>query len=112
VVFLPLVVAAALVALPRIPDRVAPWAWVAASALELALVAWMWWRFDPGAGVAFEVKVRWIPTVDASYHVGVDGLSLPLIAMTCVLFLACAVWSLRERDRPRIYAALFLFLQT
>ena len=32
--------------------------------------------------------------------------------MTGVLFLAFAVWSLREPDRPRTYAALFLFLQT
>ncbi|PZF86068.1 complex I subunit 4 family protein [Jiangella anatolica] len=112
VVLLPLAVAVVLMALPRIPDRVASWAWVAASAVDLALVAWMWWRFDPGAGIAFDVKVRWIPTVDASYHVGVDGLSLPLIAMTTVLFLACAVWSLREQHRPRAHAALFLFLQT
>lgn len=62
--------------------------------------------------LAYEAQVRWIPTINASYHVGVDGLSLPLIALTGVLFLATAIWSLREPDRPRQYAALFLFLQT
>src|SRR3712207_6750614 len=79
----------------------------------------MWWRYEPGEGasgvvdgIAYEVDLRWIPTVDAGYHVGVDGLSLPLLALTGVLFLACAVWSSREEDRPRTLAALFLFLQT
>ena len=121
VILLPVAVAAVLTAAPRLPGRAACWIWVAAAAADLALIAWMWWRFDPpGApaaagvvdGIAYEVKVRWIPTVGAGYHVGVDGLSLPLLALTGVLFLACAVWSLRESDRPRTYAALFLFLQT
>ncbi len=116
VVLLPLAVAMVLLAAPRLPGRVASWSWVVASAVDLALLAWMWWRFDAPAGVVggigYDVKVRWIPTVDASYHVGVDGLSLPLLALTGVLFLACAVWSLREPQRPRTYAALFLFLQT
>jgi NADH-quinone oxidoreductase subunit M len=63
-------------------------------------------------GLAYEVDVQWIPTVDAGYHVGVDGLSLPLLALTGVLFLACAIWSLRQEERPRLNAAAFLFLET
>src|SRR5699024_3931482 len=58
-----------------------------------------------------EQQVPWIPGVNSSYHVGVDGLSLPLVAMTTIVFLACAVYALRQPDRPRIQAALFLFLQ-
>jgi NADH-quinone oxidoreductase subunit M len=112
VVLLPVLVAVVLLASPRLPGPVASWAWVGASAVDLTLIVWMWWRFDAGPAIDFDVKIRWIPTVDASYHVGVDGLSLPLLAMTGVLFLACAIWSLREQDRPRTYAALFLFLQT
>ncbi|GAB3325694.1 hypothetical protein GCM10027451_50620 [Geodermatophilus aquaeductus] len=119
VVLLPLAAAALLLAVPALAGRAAIWVWIAASAADLALVAWMWWRYDPGQGatgvvgnLAYEVDLRWIPTVDAGYHIGVDGLSLPLLALTGVLFLACAVWSLREPDRPRAQAALFLFLQT
>ncbi len=43
--------------------------------------------------------VPWIPSVGISYHVGVDGLSLPLVAMTSVLFPACAMLALRETRR-------------
>ena len=119
VILLPLVVAGVLLVVPRLDGRTAIGVWVAASAVDLALIGWMWWRFEPGRGgagvvdgLAYEVDLQWIPTVDAGYHVGVDGLSLPLLALTGVLFLACAVHSLRETDRPRSYAALFLFLQT
>ena len=55
-------------------------------------------------------RVRDLPGV--RYHVGVDGLSLPLIATPAVLFLAVAAWSLRETRRVKSYVCLFLFLQT
>ena len=64
-----------------------------------------------GVALAFDEQVPWIPGVNSSYHVGVDGLSLPLVIMTAVLFLACAVYSLRGSERSRAQAALFLFLQ-
>ena len=120
VIFLPVVAAGVLLAAPRLPGRLAPRGWVAVSAVDLALIGWMWWRLEPGDGgasgvvdgLAYEVDLQWIPTVDVGYHIGVDGLSLPLLALTAVLFLACAVYSLRAADRPRPYAALFLFLQT
>ncbi|MFI6905072.1 NuoM family protein [Nonomuraea sp. NPDC050394] len=106
VIFLPLL-AAALLAVPGVSAR---WVWLGATAVDLALVVAMWAGYDGGIG--YETRLRWIPSVGAGYHVGVDGLSLPLIAMTAVLFLLCAVYSWRETGRPRSYAALFLFLQT
>ncbi|MEV4201970.1 complex I subunit 4 family protein [Micromonospora globbae] len=114
IVFLPLAAAVALVAVPRLGDTPARWAWVAVSAVDLALVAVLWVRYDtpPAGGLDSSQQVPWIPGVNSSYHVGVDGLSLPLVAMTAVIFLACAVYALRERHRPRGQAALFLFLQS
>jgi NADH-quinone oxidoreductase subunit M len=114
IVFLPLAAALVLAALPRLSDVAARWTWVGVTAVDLALVVVVWAGYTtprPG-GLAFDEKVPWIPGVNSSYHVGVDGLSLPLVAMTAVIFLACAVYGLREHDRPRSQAALFLFLQT
>jgi NADH-quinone oxidoreductase subunit M len=112
VVFLPLAVGLALLALPRLPDRAVRWIWVAAAAVDLALVVALWVGYDPAGGIGFETDVAWIPTVSSRYHVGVDGLSLPLLAMTGVLFLACAIYSLRETRRVRAHAVLFLLLHT
>ncbi|MDZ5447580.1 NADH-quinone oxidoreductase subunit M [Micromonospora sp. 4G57] len=114
IVFVPLAAALALVGLPRLRDAPARWAWVAVAAVDLALVIVVWVRYEkpvPG-GLAFEERAAWIPGVNSSYHLGVDGFSLPLVAMTAVIFLACAVYALRERHRPRAHAALFLFLQS
>jgi proton-translocating NADH-quinone oxidoreductase chain M len=111
VVFLPVAVAAVLLAVPRVSDTVVRWTWVVASAVELALVVVLWLGYD-GTGYGYEVNRRWIPSVSSGYHVGVDGISLPLVALTAVLFLACAIYSLRQTERVRSFAALFLFLET
>ncbi len=110
IVFLPL---AAAVVLAAIPGTVAPrlflWSWIAVAAVDLALVVVAWIGY-PG-GLAYEEKLRWIPSAGVSYHVGVDGLSLPLVAMTSILFLACAIYSLRQTQRVKSFVLLFLFLQ-
>ncbi|MEN3268540.1 MAG: NADH-quinone oxidoreductase subunit, partial [Pseudonocardia sp.] len=111
-VFAPLTVGLVLLLLPRVPDRAVCWTWVVVSAADLALVVDLWIGYDPAAGIGYETNVRWIPTVSSGYHIGVDGLSLPLVAMTSALFLACAVYSLRQRHRVRAFVLLFLLLQT
>ncbi|MBC9729217.1 NuoM family protein [Streptomyces sp. TRM68367] len=113
IAFLPLAACPLLLLAPRsMPDRACTWVWIATAAVDLALVIAVWSGFDPGGGLQYEQRVRWIPGAGVSYHVGVDGLSLPLVALTCVLFLAVAVYSLRETRRVRSYVCLFLFLQT
>ncbi|MDT0318844.1 complex I subunit 4 family protein [Streptomyces millisiae] len=111
--FLPLAVAVALLALPAaVARRAAWWAWTATATAETVLVVVVWAGYEPGGGVQYEARARWIPSAGVGYHVGVDGLSLPLLAVSCVLFLACAGYSRRETRRAREFAALFLFLQT
>lgn len=113
IVFLPLAVALVVAAVPAIGPATSRWVWVAVSVVELVLVGVLWAGYeDPGPNaLAFEEQVPWIPGVNSSYHIGVDGLSLPLLAMTAVVFLACAVYALRDAERPRAQVALFLFLQ-
>jgi NADH-quinone oxidoreductase subunit M len=116
VVLLPLAGALVLLALPRLADRTVKALWITISGVELALVVALWIGYPGGSGVtggfAYVTNWRWIPNVDAGYHIGLDGLSLPLVALTATLFLSCAVYSLRETRRIRPFAALFLFLQT
>lgn len=110
VVFLPLVAALALYALPRVPDTAARWAFVAVTAADLALVLALWAGYD--GGLDHRTDVEWVPSIGIGYRVGVDGLSLPLVALTAGLFLACAIYSLRQTSRVRSFVALFLFLET
>ncbi|MFD1657500.1 NuoM family protein [Streptomyces caeni] len=113
VTFLPLLVCAVLLLMPRtLPGRTYVWGWIVAAAADLALVLVLWAGFDAGGGMQYEQRLRWIPSAGVGYHVGVDGLSLPLVALVCLLFLAVAVYSLRETRQVRPYTCLFLFLQT
>jgi len=116
VVFLPLLEALVLLALPRGSEVLARLLWVATTVVEVVLVALLWaaQRRTPGVtgGFSFEERVRWIPSAGISYHVGLDGLSLPLFAVTTGVFAACALYALQDTDRPRQLAALFLALET
>lgn len=115
VIFLPAAAGLVLLLVPsRAPSRLFTGAWIVASVVDLALVIALWARVaGSGSGSLREqVEWTWIPTVGVSYHVGVDGLNLPLLAMTAVLFCACAIFSHREERRPKSYAALFLLLDT
>jgi NADH-quinone oxidoreductase subunit M len=111
IVFLPLAAAVVLAAVPgTVTPRVFVWSWIVVAALDLALVAATWIGYRGGLG--YEEYLRWIPSAGVGYHVGIDGLSLPLVAMTSVLFLACAIHSLRQTHRVKSFVLLFLFLQT
>src|SRR6516162_10070310 len=64
------------------------------------------------AGFQFEERADWIPTLGASYHIGIDGISLLLIMLTTLMgFVAilCS-WS-AVQDRVKEYYAMFLLLQ-
>ncbi|SEP53524.1 complex I subunit 4 family protein [Amycolatopsis saalfeldensis] len=112
VVFLPLVAAVIPFAVPRVTDRFVRWWWLGAAAADFVLVVILWADYPNGDGYGYEVNLRWIPSISSGYHIGVDGLSLPLLALTAGLFLACAVYSLRQEKRVRSFAVLFLFLET
>jgi len=117
-VFAPLAVGVVLASWPRLSDRAARTAWLVASGLVVVGVAGLWAAYATGAGrsgrngIGFEVDVPWIPGAGSRYHLGLDGLSLPLVALTAVIFFACAVYGQREDRRPRLHAALFLALES
>ncbi|MEO5834529.1 MAG: NADH-quinone oxidoreductase subunit M [Nakamurella sp.] len=111
-VFLPLLVALILAVAP-VPTPVVRWTWLGATLVDvgLVIVLWVGYQSPPAGQLAFAERIAWIPDAGTAYAVGVDGLSLPLLALTTVIFAACAAASPRTTPRPRSYAALFLFLE-
>jgi NADH-quinone oxidoreductase subunit M len=69
-------------------------------------------RFDPGKDFQFEEKAAWIPTLGASYHIGIDGLGLLLVMLTTLIgFIAIlSSWN-AIHERLKEYYAFFLVLQ-
>jgi NADH-quinone oxidoreductase subunit M len=70
-------------------------------------------QFDSGKDFQFQEMAPWIPTLGATYHLGIDGLSLLLVMLTTVIgFLAIlSSWN-AIHDRLKEYYAFFLLLQT
>jgi NAD(P)H-quinone oxidoreductase subunit 4 len=68
-------------------------------------------QFDiSSAGMQFSELVPWIDTLGLNYSLGVDGLSLPLLALTALLTWI-AIYSTNESvERPRLYYSLILLV--
>lgn len=84
---------------------------VGVAAAIVAIVAAMALAFEPGGGVQFQDRAAWIPAIGVGYSVGLDGLSLPLVAMTALVFLAAFLFDLGLEKTGRRYVALMLFLE-
>ncbi len=79
--------------------------------MVLAIVLFV--SFDRSAGgFQFEENVSWIPAINAHYHLGVDGLSLPLVVLTAFLGFMVVLISWKEHLRVREYFAWLLLLET
>ena len=116
-VFLPIVGALIIGLFIREPSRVRMVA-AAVTILELVLAIWIFFLFQQGDyqnidGMGFVEKFAgWIPTLQIQYHIGIDGLSAPLILL-CALLGMCAVFaSWNVSLRVREYFIWLLVLQT
>ena len=79
--------------------------------LGLALV--MWKMFDASAsGFSIEERHQWIPSLGVEYRVGVDGLGLMMVLLTAIITPMAMLASWRNEDRPHLYFAMVLFLQS
>ncbi|MFC1987701.1 NuoM family protein [Chloroflexota bacterium] len=79
----------------------------------LALVLFSIFNRAAGAQVfQFQEQVSWIPAISANYHLGVDGLSLPLVVLTTFLGIVVVLLSWKEQLRIREYFVWLLLLET
>ena len=112
VLFTPLVGLLALLFIPSSnPRAIKLWANIAAFAgflVSLPLV----FNFDAAKDYQFVEKASWIPSIGATYHIGIDGLGLLLVMLTTLLgFISIlASWS-AITERLKEYYAFFLLLQ-
>jgi NADH-quinone oxidoreductase subunit M len=88
---------------------VALWTTIVTFAVSLILV----WRFDPGSPeFQFVEKKAWLGGY-GTYHMGVDGISLPFVILTTALMPLCIAASWRSiQTRVREYMIAFLALET
>ncbi len=116
-VFLPTLGALVIAVMPGTMDRLIRALGILFSGAALVVGIIMLFGFSYGAhdGLQFEQNVSWISTISARYHVGMDGISLPLFELTLLLSFLCAVYTWRilpPPGRPKAFLALVLLLET
>ena len=110
--FLPILGGLALMALPNRSARVAHGMSIGVTGVVFLLTLVIWSRGIVPGGFAQIEEVSWIPAIGAAYRLGLDGLSLPLVLLTSLLFFLSAIYSARISDRVPSYVVLMLMLET
>jgi NADH-quinone oxidoreductase subunit M len=112
--FAPLVGALLVLVIPRRSVKTIRWVGIAFAFLTLVTTSIIWVSVARvgGGSMLFEESYPWIPSFDVRYHVGVDGLSAPLLFLTALLTTLVTFYSSYSIDvRVKEYYFLFLLLQ-
>jgi NADH-quinone oxidoreductase subunit M len=116
-VFLPLAGVAAMATIPRRDEKMLKVVALGTSLLTMAVGVGILARFDygnPNAYARFEVDRRWIDVINSRYHVFVDGISLPLLALSMLITVLCIIYSwdhFPEPHNPKAFLMLLLVLE-
>ena len=112
-IWLPVIGVAVIAFIPR--DKVDLIKTVSAvvTGLQFLLTLVLWNNFDSSIGsIQFEEKYEWIPSFNIEYYLGVDGLSIPMVILTGLLFFIGVFVSWNINKAVKGYFALFLLLNT
>lgn len=113
VTFLPLVGVVVLLAGRGLPPRAARWVALVVSLATFVVSLGMLGRFDPAvAGFQMVEEATWVRSIGLRYLLGVDGVSLWMVVLTTFLLPIAVLASWNVEDRPRLFMASLLALET
>lgn len=112
VLFAPLVGMAIVLLMPGDEKKLIRWTAFLISLVPLALSLLLWFEYDIGVpGYQFELQSVWYAPINASFYLGVDGISVSMVLLTTVLAPVAILASFGIEDRVKMYMALFLMLE-
>jgi NADH-quinone oxidoreductase subunit M len=113
ITFFPLLAVLLILFIPREEERSIKRMAVGLSFIPLLLAIYLWLAYDqPAGGFQFEFIAEWIPVIGVNYHVGADGLSIPLVFLTALLTTLCMIYSsFTINKRVKEFFLLFFLLQ-
>jgi len=85
------------------------------SSISLVCTLLLWARFEAApimGGFRFVERAEWFGAIHAFYHLGIDGLSLPLVLLTTLLTPLALLASASIKANLKAYMVLFLLLET
>lgn len=112
IIFSPLLAGLFILVLPGDEKSTIRWLAFVFSLITLAFVIVAWLNYDRvDAGIQYEIAQEWFPQIGASFHIGVDGISLPMLLLTAILTPLAILTSFNIDEKTKIYMVLFLLLE-
>src|SRR5881227_238858 len=108
-IFVPVIGAVLLGLVPRRSELTLKAGALLASLVSLGLVIYLIARFE------FVANKQWIEVIHSRYHIGLDGISLPLLALSALITVLCVIYSwdhFPEPHNPKAFLILILILAT
>ena len=119
IVFLPLAGALVVMAVPKANERAQKLAGLLFAAASFVLSVVVVFRFDYGAASSLQFgtspDLTWIGAINSHYHIGIDGISLPLLVLSTFMTLLSIIYSWNhwpEPHNPKAFLVLILLLAT
>ncbi|AWV97869.1 complex I subunit 4 family protein [Arcticibacterium luteifluviistationis] len=117
-IFLPLLAAVLILFLPNRLESLSKHITIGISLVNLLICIFLFYSFDKTiTGYQFLEEASWINldlgklgVININYILGVDGISLPMVLLGGIVFMAAAVASTSIAKRPKAYFAFFLLL--
>ncbi|MED5331120.1 MAG: NADH-quinone oxidoreductase subunit M [Planctomycetota bacterium] len=120
IIFTPVLGMLALAMMPSTAKEAIRTTAAATTAIPLFLATWLWVQYDPSVvvlgnvaapGYSFVEMGSWISSLGVQYFVGVDGLSVPLVWLTCLLLFLSVFASWNIDKGVKGYFILLLLLE-
>src|SRR5947209_19283260 len=125
ITFLPLLGGIAILLIPRRQENVIRWTALGVAWADLMLVLGLMLAYSqanptvsssivgsaPSSTFLFDEQLTWISGLGINYSLGVDGISLLLVALTSLLTVVCIGASFRIEQKVKNYMAFMLLLE-
>ncbi|MDX2932066.1 NADH-quinone oxidoreductase subunit M [Streptomyces ipomoeae] len=88
---------------------------VTGAVLIAAIALALGFDHDQPSKMQASTDISWIPALDVRIHLGIDGISLPLLVLTALLTFLCALYSyfkLPAGPSPKAFVSLLLVLES
>lgn len=114
ILWLPMLGVLGMLVIPKNNETAIKYWAVITTAVTFILTLILWNHFDPTIADMqpdFFVKIPWISQFNINYTLGVDGISLPMILLTALLFFLCTLASWNIGKYIKAYFILLLVLE-
>jgi NADH-quinone oxidoreductase subunit M len=113
IIFIPLLTGLAILLFPAERREWIRGTALGAASLTILLSFILYLSYDTtAAGYQFVEELPWVPSLGISYHMGVDGISVPLVLLAGIVLFCGVLISWNVEERPREFFAFLFFLVT